>query len=100
MPPTRQYLAFTWLDPRQKIRLSPIHGKGVFAREAIKQGEVAEISGGLVKSVVSLDLEWLHLARPSAATVVLGTLGTRLKPWPDGVASRNGWAAFRSSGSL
>jgi hypothetical protein len=45
---SRTYLPETWIDPRQDIRPSPIQGMGSFAREAIKQGEIVEIIGGVV----------------------------------------------------
>jgi hypothetical protein len=43
---SRTYLPKTWMDPRQHIRPSSIHGMGVFAREPIRQGQVVEIIGG------------------------------------------------------
>ena len=43
---SRRYLPTTWMDLRQDIRPSAIHGMGVFAREPICQGEVVEIIGG------------------------------------------------------
>jgi hypothetical protein len=43
---TRRYLTATWIDPRQEIRPSTIHGLGSFARELIGQGEPVEIIGG------------------------------------------------------
>ncbi len=42
----RRYLAETWVDPRQDIRPSAIHGMGVFAGEPIDEGESVEILGG------------------------------------------------------
>ncbi len=41
-----QYRSETWVDPRQDIRPSSIHGMGVFALETIHQGEAVEIIGG------------------------------------------------------
>ncbi len=43
---TRRYLPETWVDPRQDIRPSAIHGLGIFAREPIRQDEPVEIIGG------------------------------------------------------
>ncbi|MBI5838849.1 MAG: SET domain-containing protein-lysine N-methyltransferase [Chloroflexi bacterium] len=43
---TRRYLLETWIDPRQDIRPSDIHGLGIFAREPVRQGEPIEIIGG------------------------------------------------------
>ena len=42
------YRPETWTDPRQLISPSPIHGMGVFARDAIGQGEPVEIIEGVV----------------------------------------------------
>ena len=42
----RRYLPKTWVDPRQDIRPSAIHGMGVFARDPIHEGEAVEILGG------------------------------------------------------
>ena len=42
----RQYRSETWVDPRQDIRPSSIHGMGIFARDTIRQGEPVEIIGG------------------------------------------------------
>jgi hypothetical protein len=39
-----------WLDPRIEVRPSPIHGRGLFARESFGSGEVALIWGGTVFS--------------------------------------------------
>jgi hypothetical protein len=38
----------SWLDPRIEVRDSPIHGRGLFARESLGSGEVAVIWGGVV----------------------------------------------------
>jgi len=42
----RRYLPETWIDPRQDIRPSTIHGMGVFAPGPIHEGEPVEIIGG------------------------------------------------------
>ena len=48
---TRQnYLARTWIDPRQSFRRSSIEGTGSFASAAIGAGEVVEIIGGQLMS--------------------------------------------------
>ena len=39
----RRYLPETWMDPRQDIRPSTIHGMGVVAREPIQQGAAYSI---------------------------------------------------------
>jgi uncharacterized protein len=44
----RTYLPTTWYDPRVEVRPSPIHGKGMFARQLICAGEVVVIIGGKV----------------------------------------------------
>ena len=33
----------TWLDPRLEIRDSPVHGRGAFALETIRQGEIVTV---------------------------------------------------------
>lgn len=38
----------SWVDPRLEVRFSRVHGKGVFAREAIRRGERLAIFGGAV----------------------------------------------------
>jgi len=38
----------SWIDPRIEIRPSPIGGKGMFAREPIKEGEILIVWGGVV----------------------------------------------------
>ena len=43
-----------WLDPRIDVRDSPIHGRGLFARESFGSGEVAFIWGGTVFSEAEL----------------------------------------------
>jgi uncharacterized protein len=40
----------TWMDPRIEVRDSPIHGRGMFARESIGSEEIALIWGGTVFS--------------------------------------------------
>lgn len=37
-----------WMDPRLEVRDSPLHGRGLFARESFGSGEVALIWGGTV----------------------------------------------------
>jgi len=43
---SRHYRSETWMDSRQDLRPSPIHGIGTFARHAIHRGEVVETFGG------------------------------------------------------
>lgn len=45
---TDHYHPETWIDPRQDIRPSPVHGMGIFARDTIYQDEPVEIIGGVV----------------------------------------------------
>lgn len=44
----RKYNLQSWLDPRIDICPSPIGGRGMFAREAIKKGETVIVWGGVV----------------------------------------------------
>jgi SET domain-containing protein len=38
----------TYRSPRTEVRPSPIHGRGLFAREAIARGDVVAVKGGYV----------------------------------------------------
>jgi SET domain-containing protein len=40
----------TYRSPRTEVRDSPIHGKGLFAKEAIAVGEIVAVKGGHVLS--------------------------------------------------
>ncbi len=40
--------AHTWLNPKVEVRDSPIHGRGLFAAEAIAAGEPIVVMGGRV----------------------------------------------------
>jgi SET domain-containing protein len=42
----KRYNDNPWIDPRIKIKPSPIHGNGMFAKSPIHQGEVVVIWGG------------------------------------------------------
>lgn len=46
--PDRKYDFQSWIDPRIEIRPSLISGKGMFARESIKAGEIVIVWGGVV----------------------------------------------------
>ncbi len=39
---------FCWVTPKATVKKSPRGGKGVFAKEKIKKGEIVNISGGIV----------------------------------------------------
>jgi hypothetical protein len=47
----------TWLSPKTEKRTSPVHGRGLFAREPIAEGEAVAVKGGAVMSVA----EWSAL---------------------------------------
>ncbi len=47
------------LSPKTEVRKSPIHGKGLFARQAIAAGEIVAVKGGYVLS----GQEWTTLER-------------------------------------
>jgi uncharacterized protein len=69
----------SWLDPRIDVRDSPIHGRGLFARESFGSGEVAVIWGGTVFSeaeikagkakagTITLVEEGIYLGDPTGA---------------------------------
>jgi SET domain-containing protein len=56
-----------WMDPRIEIRESPIHGRGMFARESFGSGEVALIWGGTVFSEADIKA---GKANPQSITLV------------------------------
>lgn len=37
---------FSWRSPKSEVRQSPIHGRGLFATEAIKKDEIVLVKGG------------------------------------------------------
>lgn len=43
-------IGLTFLSPKTEVRESPIHGKGLFARQAIAAGEIVAAKGGHVIS--------------------------------------------------
>jgi len=44
----------TYRSPKTEVRASPIHGKGLFAKEAIAAGEIVAVKGGHILS----EQEW------------------------------------------
>lgn len=36
----------TYRSPKTEVRESPIHGKGLFAKQAIAAGEIVDVKGG------------------------------------------------------
>jgi SET domain-containing protein len=38
----------SFLSPKSEVRASPIHGRGLFARQAIAKGETVAIKGGYI----------------------------------------------------
>lgn len=49
----------TWRSPKTEVRESDIHGRGLFAKAAIAQGEVVAVKGGYVLSKQT----WTELER-------------------------------------
>lgn len=49
--------ALSWLSPKTEKRTSPVHGRGLFARESIGAGEPVAVKGGAVMSAA----EWSAL---------------------------------------
>jgi SET domain-containing protein len=43
---SKTYLAHSWLSPKVEVRTSVAHGKGMFATEAISEGEIVSVWGG------------------------------------------------------
>ena len=46
----------TWRSPKTEIRASKIHGKGIFARVPIAQGEIVAVKGGHVMTAAEWEL--------------------------------------------
>ncbi len=44
-----------WFDPRLEVRASPIHGRGVFTREAVRAGETLMRWGGVLIPATTFD---------------------------------------------
>jgi uncharacterized protein len=49
------YLPTTWFNPRLELKLSAIHGKGLFATELIQRDEIVMIWGGTLYSREDLE---------------------------------------------
>ena len=45
----------SWLSPKVEVRRSPIHGKGVFARQAVNAGERVAVFGGDIMLIDELN---------------------------------------------
>ena len=50
---------FTYRSPKTAVRQSPIHGKGLFAKQAIAAGEIVAVKGGSILT----KQEWAVLER-------------------------------------
>jgi hypothetical protein len=48
----------TYLSPKTEVRESPIHGKGLFARQPIAAGEIVAVKGGHIFT----EAQWVLLA--------------------------------------
>ena len=83
----RHYLPKTWTDARQEIRPSPIQGNGIFARAAIRQGEIVEIIGGQV--MTEAEFETLQRNTPRYNAVQIGE-GLHLVELPENTQQRAG----------
>lgn len=51
----KQYLPHTWADPRLFVKESHINGHGIFCRQAIREGEVIMIWGGVPVPKIGFD---------------------------------------------
>lgn len=56
-----------WIDPRVEIRDSPLHGRGMFARESFGSNEVVLIWGGTVFTEAELKA---GKAKPGSVTLI------------------------------
>ncbi len=70
MMPTNKYRSTSWYDPRAEVRASPIQGTGVFAKEAILEGEVVVICGGTVMTTAQFQ-EYIAIV-PSYSAMQIG----------------------------
>ena len=59
-------LVAPWIDPRIEMRDSPLHGRGMFAKESFGSGEIAVIWGGTVFSAAEV-----QAGKAKAGTLVL-----------------------------
>ena len=62
-------IPWTWVDPRIEVRRSPIAGRGTFAREAIRAGEIVEIWRGVRITNEELDTIAASAERYNSAAV-------------------------------
>jgi hypothetical protein len=46
----------SWFSSKTEKRTSPIHGRGLFARAAIKAGEIVAVKGGVIMDSATLSL--------------------------------------------
>ena len=46
----------SWFNPKTEKRISPIQGRGLFARVAIPAGEVVAVKGGAIMDFAALSL--------------------------------------------
>ncbi len=58
-----QQRGFSWLSPKVKLTLSGIQGKGLFAIQAIKKGELVNLCGGTIIT----EAEYARLEKRHAA---------------------------------
>ena len=69
MQKKRRYRLKTWYDPRLEARLSPIQGHGMFATQAIQEGEIVVINGGMVLSDAEFQAYIANLSRYNAIQI-------------------------------
>lgn len=67
--PSNDYLPKTWVSPKQEAHPSPIQGMGMFARQAIRQGEVVEIIGGQLISEEEFEIFQKNAPRYNAIQI-------------------------------
>jgi len=54
--PRQRYLPHEWLDPRVEVRVSPVAGRGLFARGPIEQGQPVVVWGGQVFTTAEIQV--------------------------------------------
>ena len=69
MQEKRKYLSKTWYNPRLEIRPSPSQGNGMFATQAIQEGEIIVINGGTVLTDAEFQAYNANLSRYNAIQI-------------------------------
>lgn len=55
-PPFEEPGMSSWFNPKTEKRVSPIHGRGLFARADLRSGEIVAVKGGVIMDTAALAL--------------------------------------------